>query len=153
MRDRIITIVKCALTNRSSRNCVTFGATLRRDGEADELCYVMHMFYSCPLLHCDSAIRVAGSGRNTVPDKSKIKDDITESWTICYFIPTIANAFPPLPFALLFAYIYEVRTYLYVSDRQGRSVRREFAIGQTDAIADARLSSICLNQRARASVR
>lgn len=52
-----------------------------RDGEADELCYVMYMFYSL-LLAIYYGCNSRRSGYDAVPDKMKIKDDVTELWSL-----------------------------------------------------------------------
>lgn len=54
-------------------------SALRYVASGDELRYVMHMFSAgAAVVARDIAIAIR-VGRNTVPDKSKIKDDITES--------------------------------------------------------------------------
>lgn len=61
--------------------------------EADELCYVMYMFYSLLL-----AIYYGCSSRrseyDTAPDKMKIKDDVTELWSL--FIRHQRDGLPPI---------------------------------------------------------
>lgn len=72
------------MTNQANRNCVTFGATLRHDGEGDGIMlrYIYVLFVL--VVTRDIAIAIHIGGRNTVPDKSKIKNDITELWILLY---------------------------------------------------------------------
>lgn len=73
-----------------------------RDGEADELCYVMYMFYSLLL-----AIHYGCNSReyDAVPDKMKIKDDVTELWSL--FIRHQHGGLPPI--FISFSGIIEIR--------------------------------------------
>lgn len=75
-----------------------------RDGEADELCYVMYMFYSL-LLAIYYGCNSRRSGYDAVPGKMKIKDDVTELWSL--FICHQHGGLPPI--FISFSGIIEIR--------------------------------------------
>lgn len=102
--DHVIVIVINARWRARRIGIVLRWMMIGRDGEADELCYVMYMFYSL-LLAIHYGCNSRRSEYDAVPDKMKIKDDVTELWSL--FIRHQHGGLPPI--FISFSGIIEIR--------------------------------------------
>jgi len=119
--DRVITIVKCAMTSQANRNCITVDDDSRWRSGWIMLRYAYVLLARCYSQYCSCNLR--RNEYNAVPDKMKIKNSVTESWSLFIFHQHDGSF--PISFLALSEFAYEIKYSKYV---RHKTVHSEFPI-------------------------